>query len=254
MNTERKRLSALLFQEAARAAEAYSDAERHPVLVLAGKGWHQGLVGIVAARLVDRFGRPAVVIGLDGDSGRGSARSTAGFSILEALHGGAGHMERYGGHERAAGCEVRADAIDLLREAVCARAREILAGEGFDVAPTWIDCEIPFERVTTELMRELGRLAPFGERNEKPVLLSTDLRLAEPARTVGSDGSHLSLRLRRGAQVLRAMFFGAGARATELRMGEPVHAVFTPRWNLFRGERTLEIELLDFRTGTRPEL
>lgn len=254
MNTERKRLSALLFQEAARAAEAYSDADRHPVLVLAGQGWHQGLVGIVAARLVDRFGRPAVVIGLDGDQGRGSARSTAGFNILEALHGGADHMERYGGHEQAAGCEVRADAIDLLREAVCARAREILAGEGFDVAPTWIDCEIPFERVTTELMREIGRLAPFGERNEKPVLLATDLRLAEPARTVGSDGSHLSLRLRRGAQVLKAMFFGAAGRASELRMGEPVHAVFTPRWNLFRGERTLEIELLDFRTGTRPEL
>jgi len=254
MNTERKRLSALLFQQAARAAEPYADAERHPVLVLAGQGWHQGLVGIVAARLVDRFGRPAVVIGLTGDSGRGSARSTPGFSILDALHGGAGHMERYGGHDQAAGCEVRADAIDLLRDAVCARAREILAGAGFDLPPTWIDCEIPFERVTPELMREIGRLAPFGERNEKPLLLATDLRLAEPARTVGSDGSHLSLRLRRGSQVLKAMFFGAAARASELKMGEPVHAVFTPRWNVFRGERTLEIELVDFRTGSRPEL
>lgn len=252
MNTERKRLSTLLYREAARDAEAYSDAERHPVLVLAGQGWHQGLVGIVAARLVERFSRPAVVIGLDGDSGRGSARSIAGFSILDAMHGGAGHMVRYGGHAQAAGCEVRADAIDLLRETVCARAREILEGAGFDVPPTWIDCEIPFERLTPELMREMDRLGPFGERNEKPVLLSSDLRLAEPPRTVGSDGTHLVLRLRRGTQVLKAIYFGAAARAAELRMGEPVHAVFTPRWNVFRGERTLEIELVDFRTGDRP--
>jgi single-stranded-DNA-specific exonuclease len=256
LNTERKKLSAALFGEAARAADAFADVETHPVLVLAGQGWHQGLVGIVAARLVDRFGRPAVVIGLDGDSGRGSARSVAGFSVLDALHGGAEHLERYGGHEQAAGCEVRADAIDALREAVCARAREMLGVpgcQGFAAPPTWIDCEVPFDRVTTELMRELSRLAPFGERNEKPVLLATDLRLAEPPRTVGGEGSHLSLRLRRGAHVLKAMFFGAGNRAGELRMGEPLSAVFTPRWNTFRGERTLEIELVDFRTGAPTE-
>jgi single-stranded-DNA-specific exonuclease len=254
LNTERKRLSAALFDEAARAAEAFADPERHPVLVLAGQGWHQGLVGIVAARLSERYGRPAVVIGLSGDVGRGSARSIAGFSVLDALHGGADLMERYGGHAQAAGCEVRADAIDALREAVCARAREILDGQGFSAAPMWIDCEVAFEAVTHELMREIGRLAPFGERNEKPVLLSTDLRLAEPPRAVGSDGSHLSLQLRRGAQVRRAMFFGAAARASELRMGENVHAVFTPRWNVFRGERSLEVEVHDFCTGPRPAL
>ena len=253
-NTERKRLSAELFEQAVRAAEAFSDPERHPVLVLAGEGWHQGLVGIVAARLAERFARPALVIGLDGDSGRGSARSIAGFSVLDALHGGAEHMERYGGHEQAAGCDVRAERIDALREAVCARAHSILDGQGFAAPPMWIDREVPFERIGPELMRELGRLAPFGERNEKPVFLASDLRLAEPPRQVGSDGSHLVLQLRRGAHVLKAVFFGAAARAPELRMGEPVHAVGTPRWNVFRGERKLELELVDFRTGARPLL
>jgi single-stranded-DNA-specific exonuclease len=253
-NTERKRLSAELFEQAARAAERFSDPERHPVLVLAGEGWHQGLVGIVAARLAERFARPALVIGLDGGAGRGSARSIAGFSVLDALHGGAAHMERYGGHEQAAGCEVRAESVDALREAVCARAHTILDGQGFAAPPMWIDREIPFERIGPELMREIARLSPFGERNEKPVLLASDLRLAEPPRTVGSDGSHLVLQLRRGAHVLKAVFFGAAARASELRMGEPVHAVGTPRWNVFRGERKLELELQDFRTGPRPAL
>jgi len=254
LNTERKRLTAVLFEEAARAAEPFSDAERHPVLVLAGQGWHQGLVGIVAARLAERFARPALVIGLDGATGRGSARSVPGFSVLDALAGGAAHLARFGGHEQAAGCDVRADAIELLREAVCSRASAILAGQGFSAPPTWIDCEVSLERVTSELMRELGRLAPFGERNEKPVFLSPDLRLAEPPRAVGGDGSHLLLKLRRGAQVLKAMFFGAAERAGELRMGEAIHAVHTPRWNVFRGERNLELELLDFRTGPRPSL
>jgi single-stranded-DNA-specific exonuclease len=253
-NAERKRLSAALFEEAARAAERFSDAERHPVLVLAGEGWHQGLVGIVAARLAERFSRPALVIGLDGGAGRGSARSIAGFSVLDALHGGAAHMERYGGHEQAAGCEVRADSIDALRDAVCARAHTILDGQGFAAPPMWIDREVAFETIGPALMREIARLAPFGERNEKPVLLASDLRLAEPPRTVGSDGSHLVLQLRRGAHVLKAVFFGAAARASELRMGEPVHAVGTPRWNVFRGERKLELELADFRTGARPAL
>jgi single-stranded-DNA-specific exonuclease len=253
LNLERKRLTAALFEEAARAAEAFADPDRHPVLVLAGQGWHQGLVGIVAARLAERYARPAVVIGLSGESGRGSARSVPGFSVLDALHGAAPHMTRYGGHEQAAGCEVRADSVERVRDAVCARAREILDGQGFSAPPMWIDREVAFERVTAELMREIGRLAPFGERNEAPVLLSTDLRLAEPPRTIGSDGSHLVMQLRRGSQVLKALFFGAAARAGELKMGEPVHAVFTPRWNVFRGERRLELELVDFRTGPLPE-
>jgi single-stranded-DNA-specific exonuclease len=179
--------------------------------------------------------------------------------VLDALHGAAPHMLRYGGHEQAAGCELRADAVDLLREAVCVRARAILEsqgldGQGFPAPPMWIDREVAFERITADLMREIGRLAPFGEKNEAPVLLSTDLRLAEPPRAIGSDGSHLVLQLRRGALVLKALFFGAAARAGELKMGEPVHAVFTPRWNTFRGERRLELELVDFRTGPRPEL
>lgn len=253
-NTERKRLSAELFEVASRAAEVFSDPERHPVLVLAGEGWHQGLVGIVAARLAERFARPALVIGLREGVGRGSARSIAGFSVLDALHGGAAHMERYGGHEQAAGCDVRAENLDLLREAVCARAHRILDGQGFAAPPMWIDSEVPFERFGPELMREISRLAPFGERNEKPVFLASDLRLAEPPRTVGSDGTHLVLQLRRGAHVLKAVFFGAAARAGELRMGEPVHAVGTPRWNVFRGERKLELELADFRTGPKPAL
>ncbi|MCK6448014.1 MAG: single-stranded-DNA-specific exonuclease RecJ [Planctomycetes bacterium] len=253
-NQERKQIEAELLAEALREAERFADPERHPVLVLAKEGWHSGVVGIVAARIVERYRRPALIIGLEDGKGRGSARSVADFDVLEAMHGGAAHMERYGGHAQAAGCEVRADAIDALRETVCAKAREMLAGRTFGAEEIVVDYDLPFVEMSVELMRQLDRLEPFGERNEKPLFVSRDLRLAEPARTMGASGSHLSMLLRSGNRVLRAVGFGHGARVGELRLGEPVHVAYSPRWNTFRGETNLEIVLEDFRTGAAPSL
>lgn len=252
LNEERKTIERALLDAALRAAEPFADPAEHPVLVLAGAGWHQGVVGIVAARLVERFARPALVIGLDGAQGRGSARSMPGFDVLEALSGGAEHMLRYGGHEQAAGCEVRAEDVAALRTSVCARAHAMLERQGIDAPALCIDGELPFTQMTPELMRELDRLRPFGERNERPVFLSCGLRLPELPRIVGADGTHAQLRLRSGANELKAMAFGQAHRMDELRMGVDVHAVFTPKWNTWRGETKLEVELLDFKTGARP--
>lgn len=254
LNIERKRIESELLVEALREAEQFRDRDEHPVLVVAGQGWHQGVVGIIAARLVTKFRRPAIVIGLDGETGRGSGRSVAGFSILEALNGGAMHVEKHGGHEQAAGLEVRADKIGDLRAAVCMRAREMLGADGYAPSELHVDCEMPFAAMTQDLMREIDRLKPFGERNERPVMMSSGLRLAEAPRIVGGDGTHMMLQLRHGAQCLRAMAFGMAHRASELKMGADVHALYTPKWNSFRGETKLEIELVDFRVGDRPEM
>jgi single-stranded-DNA-specific exonuclease len=250
MNTERRRIEAEICEQAFEACAAF---EGDPVLVIAGDGWHQGVVGIVAARVVRRFGRPALVIGLDGETGRGSARSLPGFDVLGAMEGGRDHMLRFGGHEMAAGCEVRAEAIDDLRAAICTRAREMLAGAAHPERHLRIDLELPLSQMGEDLMRAIDRLEPFGQGNKKPHLYSPDVRLASPARPVG-DGSHLVLNLRDQGHTLRAMAFGMGDRQDELRMGEPLHVVYTPRWNFFRGLETLEATIHDFRVGARPEL
>lgn len=252
LNNERRRLEAALLQEAIAAAEPFADRRRHPVLVLARQGWHQGIVGVIAGRLVTRFQRPAIVIGLDGASGRGSARSVPGFSVLEAMHGARGLFKGYGGHEQAAGCEVEVDRVESVREAVCARAAEMLAGGDFPPRVLDLDAEVPFADVDERLMDEIDRLQPFGERNAKPRLVSTDLRLAEPPRVVGADASHLQLQLRSGATVRKAMAFGMAHRVRELTMGTPVHVVHTPKRNTFRGRTNLELEVHDFRVGDRP--
>jgi single-stranded-DNA-specific exonuclease len=254
LNEERKRIEAELVIAARAQAEAYADRDAHPVLVLAGQGWHQGVVGIVASRMAQRFERPAVVIGLDGDKGRGSARSVGGFDILDALQGGAAHMIKYGGHAQAAGCEVHACDVDSLREAVCARAREKLAIAPFSASDVWIDSDVSLNQMSDSLMREIDRLRPFGEKNERPLLYSGDARLAEPVRTVGADGTHMMLLLRQGSRVMKAMAFGMAHRASELAMGKPVHAVYTPKWNAFRGETKLELEIIDFKSGERPAI
>jgi single-stranded-DNA-specific exonuclease len=122
----------------------------------------------------------------------------------------------------------------------------MLAGAGQRENLLEIDCELPFEHMTAERMRELERLAPFGAHNDSPVFLSRSVYLAEPPRVVGTEKSHLLLQLRKGAHVLRALFFRAGTRIDELALGKPIDAVFTPKWNTFRGETSLELELLDF--------
>jgi len=251
MNVRRRAIDAELLASAVTEAQAFADVERWPVLVLAGEGWHQGVVGIVAGRLAQRFDRPAIVIGLDGGRGRGSARSVSGFSVLGAMDGGSDHVVRHGGHEQAAGLEIEGANVDAFREAVCRRAREMLATQPLAEPEVWIDCDLPFDVVTPALQKEIDRLQPFGQENGKPVFHTADLRLAEPARVCGSDRTHVMLQFRAGAHVLRGMAFGMARREAELRMGVPIHVVYTPKWNTFRGETRLEIDVLDFRLGER---
>lgn len=254
LNEERRRIEAQITAQALEQARRFEDPREHPVLVLAGADWHPGVVGIVASRVVNRYRRPALVIGLEGERGRGSARSVEGFDVLEALHGASTLFERYGGHAQAAGCEIHASRIDALREAVCSRANELLAQRPAASGALWIDGRLPLAHMGPELMAHLDRLEPFGAQNEKPVLCSLDARLAEPARLLGADRSHLMMRVRHGERVLKAMAFGMGARAGELAMGAPLHLVYTPRWNTFRGERNLELVLHDFAVGAPPAL
>jgi single-stranded-DNA-specific exonuclease len=251
---ERRRVEAELCTLAYAQAQSFADVDEHPLLVLAGEGWHAGVVGIVAARVTTRFHRPSLVIGLDGERGRGSARSIDGFDVLEAMHGAREHFVRYGGHAQAAGCEIERGAVDAARRAMCAKAREMLAGSTREVRTLWIDAKLPLGAVTEDTMKQLERLEPFGQGNEKPVLLSNDVRLAEAPRVLGEDRSHLMLRLRQGEHVLKAMAFGMASRASELSMGTPLHVVHTPRWNEFRGERNLELVLHDFGVGAAPRL
>lgn len=245
-NKLRREIERKVHEAARQAAEPFADRDQHPVLVLGGEGWHQGVVGIVAARLVEEYERPAIVIGFEGDEGRGSARSVPGFSVLEALHGGSDLMQRYGGHEQAAGMELRAGDLEALREAVCQRAQTLFRARSIPEPALHIDAELCLSMLDRSLMRQLDRLEPFGSGNSSPVFLARDARLAEAPRRIGADRSHLLFHARRGPARFKVLAFGKGHRADELRMGQPLDLVYTPRWNTFRGETNLELIARDF--------
>src|SRR6185503_9412863 len=147
----------------------------------------------------------------------------------------------------------RSENVNAARAAICSRAREMLAGAAHPDSLLDIDCELPFEHMTSWQMKELERLAPFGAHNEAPVFLAREVYLAEPARLIGVEKTHLLLQLRRANHVLKALAFGAASRLDELALGRPLDAVFTPKWNTFKGTTALELELLDFRPHERAQ-
>jgi single-stranded-DNA-specific exonuclease len=221
------------------------DPARDFGVVLAGKGWHPGVIGIVASRVVERIHRPVVVISLDGDRGRGSARSIPGVHLHEALQGCAGHLERFGGHRQAAGMDVAASDIDAFREAFNGQVRDQLAGSP-PVPRLGCGTFLSLEQADDDLHRLLEYMAPFGIGNPRPVFQVRGAEIAGTPREVG-DG-HLKLTLREGAGQLDAIGFGlARRRPPEALRGARVDAVFQLRMHEYRGRSSLQARLLDLR-------
>jgi single-stranded-DNA-specific exonuclease len=192
------------------AAEALV-AEQGPAAayVLAGEGWHPGVIGIVAARIAERHHRPAVLIALEGEEGTGSGRSIPGFDLLAGLRAGERHLLRYGGHRAAAGLTIARDAVDSFRASFAAHAAEVLRPE--DLVPkVRVDAVAPGDALTLGLAEELERLAPFGQGNPAPSLLVPAAQMEDP-KPLG-EGRHVAFTLHAGGARSRCVLFGAGTR------------------------------------------
>jgi single-stranded-DNA-specific exonuclease len=191
----------ILFEAEAQVAE---HGER-PAYVLAGEGWHPGVIGIVASRIAERHHRPAVVIALDGEEGTGSGRSIPAFDLLGGLNACAEHLLRHGGHRAAAGCAIAASEVGAFRAAFEAHAAAVLAPE--DLIPvSRIDAVVAGGELGTDLAEDLERLAPFGQGNPEPVLLVPAARLIDP-RPMG-EGKHVRFTVESGGVRARAVAFG----------------------------------------------
>ena len=196
-----------------------------PALVVAGEGWHPGVIGIVASRLVERHHRPAIVISLDGEGGgRGSGRSIPGFDLLAGLEACAEHLTSFGGHRAAAGLELEAESLDAFRAAFAAHAAEVLGPE--DLTRTErIDAMVGGADLGLDLAEELGRLAPFGMGNPGVRLLVPAARVRD-VRPMGQEGKHSRFNLHSGAHRALGVAFGrsqlgVGAEDTGRRGGAP---------------------------------
>jgi len=241
-NQARQEIERRILGEAIQDAEALV-AQGARGLVLARDGWHPGVVGIVASRIVERYHRPAVLIALEDGAGKGSGRSIESFHLHEALSACAAHLARFGGHRHAAGVTVARAALPAFRAAFEAHAAARLGDE--DLQPRCrIDGWVSDADLTQEAAADLEKLAPFGAGHPEPVFA---LRAAAArGRTVGAAGAHLKLVL--GARGLDAIGFGMGDRAALCAEG-PVDAAFSLGFDEWDGTRRLQLKLRDLRRG-----
>jgi single-stranded-DNA-specific exonuclease len=224
--------------------------EDDAALVLADVGWHAGVVGIVAGRLAEKWHRPVVMISRDDHQGRpaiGSVRSVPGFDVHAALMACREHVLSCGGHAAAAGLRIEDGRIDDFRRAfVAAVAARMPAG--LRRPQITLDGETTLAGLTLDTVTQLERLAPFGQGNRRPILCASGVRLTEPPRTMGGGGRHISMSLvQHGARIRGVAFGGADWLAHLPAPGQPFHVAFKPKINEFRGRRTPEMEVIDWR-------
>ena len=213
-------------------------------IVLADESWHQGVVGIVASRIAEEFCCPAFLICLDGEHGKASSRSHSGFNLFSSLTALAPLLESYGGHELAAGFTITRSNIPEFRRQIC----QLAAGYYCDDTPRTsldIDCAIQPELLTISGIESLNVLEPCGNGCPKPVLMMQGLTI-ERISMVGG-GRHMRLRLRRGRYAFNAIYFSANPEMASISLGDAVDIAFVPQINEFRGERSVQMNVLDIR-------
>ena len=244
-NQRRRELEQRTTDEAMAALETEYDPDRDRAVVLSGEGWHQGVVGIVASRVVERIFRPAVVISLDGDRGRGSARSVPSFDLHEALSACAEHLTRFGGHHQAAGMDMAREHLPAFRRAFRAVARRRM-GSAVPRPELRGDLELALHEADSGFYRYLRYFGPFGRGNPEPVFLARGVHLASPPRVL--KGGHLKFRMTRDGSSLDAIGFRIAGRVPLGDLGPgPVDVAFNLMESTFRGRTTIDAKALDIR-------
>lgn len=215
-------------------------------IVLASPDWHPGVVGIVAARMVDRFHRPTVLIALAQREGQGSGRSIRHFPLHEVLAACQQHLISFGGHAMAAGVKIAADQVDAFTEAFRAEAARRLTSA--DLVPKLrLDDEVDLDRLLPGVVESIQRMAPFGICNPRPRLATGVVELADRPRAVGQGGRHLQFTVRQRRTYRKAIAFGRGDRLQELADHRRLRLAFEPIINEWNGRRSVELKVIDWK-------
>lgn len=247
-NRQRQTIEKQILAEALQqVSDLKMDGDDCRAIVLAGAGWHAGVIGIVASRIVDRFNRPTIIIALNADGiGQGSGRSILGFHLTKAMDSCADLLIGYGGHEMAAGLKIDANNLDAFRQQFCEYAGGALEPEQL-IPELRLDSLAELAQVTAALVADLQRIGPFGMGNRKPLLVARGLELAAPPRRVGKTGDHLQLYVRQGDSRMKCIAFGHGNLFDQLRAGTMLDLAFEPTLNEYNGSVSVELAVKDLQ-------
>jgi single-stranded-DNA-specific exonuclease len=212
---------------------------------LAEQGWHAGVIGIVASRIVEEFGRPAVLIALDGDEGKGSGRSISAFDLHAGLAACRDTLIRFGGHRSAAGVTIAADRVAEFAEQFNTVAASQLTED--DLVPELrVDLEVPLDQADEELESLLRHIEPCGVGNPSPLFIARGATVASPPRVIGKDGLKVAL-MQNGRQLV-ALGWGMAPRARELDVGATIDVAYRLERDDWNGQSRLQARLADFRS------
>jgi len=248
-NVKRQEEEADILAAAKKIVQSDPDVGARSVLVVAGEGWHRGVIGIVASKLVDAFHRPAIVLSVEGNMAQGSCRSIPHFDLLNALERCADRLVRFGGHKQAAGVTIETARIREFRLAVNDVADETLGPE--DLMPRLrIDGDLNFRTITGEVAAGIAALAPFGAGNPRPVFAARGVEIVDGPRKLKE--RHLKMALRQGGRIFRAIAWRAADRHDYL-VGHKagLDVAFSLEQNQYNGETFVELTLSDMK-GSEP--
>ncbi len=251
-NSQRQSLERKITQEAKEQLEG-TDWATTPGIVLASTAWHQGVVGIVASRLVEHFARPALVMTIKEEEGMavGSGRSVPGFALHEALQACSEHLIGHGGHAAAAGFKLKPEHIDAFRASFIGYAAAHFQNITPPAPRLTLDAEVPLSAITHGLLKDIDKLEPYGAGNPKPKFLAANLQV-EGARKIGTGDvqRHMDFKVRQGETVLRAVAWNMADRLEELLSAGGVCCLaFSPKINEWRGQRNIELQVIDLKPG-----
>jgi single-stranded-DNA-specific exonuclease len=248
LNKERQQVVETIVQEALLQMQSKMTNGSVPdVIVLAGEGWNVGVVGIVASKILERYYRPVIILGIDPETGmcKGSARSIPGLDIYEALTSCKNLMDHYGGHPAAAGMSLQREQLQAFEEALNRYAAQVLTEEDFNPV-TATDGEWRLSDIPLAVVDEMEMLAPFGMANPVPKLIFRGTQLVE-MRKMGKDGKHLKLVVRQEGTRIEAVAFGRGDLAELLEEGMTLDILGEVSVNEWNGSRKPQLMLQDMR-------
>ena len=255
-NKQRQLLCEQTLEEALLLISEEVDLTSDKCIVLANANWHHGVIGIVASRIVDKFGLPTILIAIDKEQNiaRGSGRSSGNFNIIEALNNSSKHLEKHGGHKAACGLSIKPENINDFIQAFKGAVEESI--EDSDIGPTLkIDFELSTALLSFELMNLINKLSPFGFGNRTPVFVSNKLEVVS-IRTIGKNNQHLKLYLKgardkgqgitdTGQEILEALVWNYYEEEGLLKIGDKVKVAYSPKINNFNGESCIQLQVKD---------
>lgn len=244
MNAQRQRTETDIFASAEALLAGGSEMANHRVIVVDGEGWHQGVIGIVAARITERYGRPCVVISREGENAKGSCRSIEGFSIYDAIESVSDCLDHFGGHTLAAGLGLKSSKIAEFRR----RINEYAADKEMPFAVQKIDCRLLPNSISLDILSSMSLLEPFGAGNPQPCFGLFGVRIDEMSAV--SEGRHMRMVVSKNGARTGVVFFGMPEKRFPFEKGDTVDLAVNLDRNVYNGEERVSVIV----RGIRPAL